>query len=116
MIDSEKVDYESPFECSADRLAWGGAMHFINISQNQAQCSNAGPFLDAECKLRIVFIAPDFYRVQERRSMGWKINVGFGNVREDNEMTPMYTLWCDEVRGAFGELDTFALDVLVTKD
>jgi hypothetical protein len=31
-------------------------------------------------------------------------------------------LWCDEVRGAFGgldtfgELDTFALDVLVTKD
>jgi hypothetical protein len=31
-IDSEKVYYESTFECGADRLAWGGAMHFINIS------------------------------------------------------------------------------------
>jgi glutathione synthase/RimK-type ligase-like ATP-grasp enzyme len=76
----------------------------------------ADPFIEADCELRIVFIAPDFYRVQERRSMGWKINIGFGNFREDIEMTSMYKLWCAEVRGAFGELDTFALDVSVTKD
>jgi hypothetical protein len=36
MIDSEKVVYESAFESGADRLAWGGAMHFVNISENQA--------------------------------------------------------------------------------
>jgi hypothetical protein len=42
MIDSEKVYYESAFECGADRLAWGGAMHFVNSSQNQARCSIAG--------------------------------------------------------------------------
>jgi hypothetical protein len=41
-IDSEKIDYESAFECCADRLAWGGAVHFVNISQNQARCSTAG--------------------------------------------------------------------------
>jgi hypothetical protein len=41
MIDSEKVDYESAFECGADRLAWGDAVHFVNISQNQTRCSTA---------------------------------------------------------------------------
>jgi hypothetical protein len=41
MIDSEKVVYESTFECGADRLAWGDAKHFVNISQNQALCSTA---------------------------------------------------------------------------
>jgi hypothetical protein len=40
-IDSEKVDYESAFDCGADRLAWGGPVHFVNISQKQAQCSTA---------------------------------------------------------------------------
>jgi hypothetical protein len=39
MIDSEKVDYESAFQCGADRLAWGVPVHFINISQNQPLCS-----------------------------------------------------------------------------
>jgi hypothetical protein len=42
MIDSEKVVSESAFECGADRLAWGGAVHFVNISKNQARCSTAG--------------------------------------------------------------------------
>jgi hypothetical protein len=41
MIDSEKVVYGSAFECGADRLDWGGAVHFVNISQNQARCSTA---------------------------------------------------------------------------
>jgi hypothetical protein len=41
MIDSEKVYYESAFECGADRLAWGGPVHFVSISQNQALCSTA---------------------------------------------------------------------------
>jgi hypothetical protein len=45
MIDSEKVDYESAFECGADRLAWGGAVHFVDISQNQAPCSAPGRWL-----------------------------------------------------------------------
>jgi hypothetical protein len=39
MIDSEKVVYESAFECGADRLAWGGAVSFVNISKNEARCS-----------------------------------------------------------------------------
>jgi hypothetical protein len=41
-IGSGKVVYESAFECGADRLAWDGAVHFVNISQNQARCSTAG--------------------------------------------------------------------------
>jgi hypothetical protein len=36
MIGSEKVVYESAFECGADRLAFCGPVHFVNISKNQA--------------------------------------------------------------------------------
>jgi hypothetical protein len=39
MIDSEKVDDEFAFEYGADRLASGGAVHFVNISKDQERCS-----------------------------------------------------------------------------
>jgi hypothetical protein len=41
MIESEKVVYESAFECGTDPLAWGRAVHFVNISQNQELCPTA---------------------------------------------------------------------------
>jgi hypothetical protein len=78
--------------------------------------SVAEPFIQADYEIRIDFIAPDFYRVHQRRSMGWKVNMGFTNIREDMEMTPLYKTWCNEVRGAFGGLDIFAIDGIVAKE
>jgi hypothetical protein len=74
------------------------------------------PFIESEYEVRIVFIAPDYYRVHRRRAMEWKVNMTGSQEREDMEMTPMYKLWCDEVRAQFGGLDIFAIDAIIAQD
>jgi hypothetical protein len=76
----------------------------------------AEPLIESEYEVRIVFIAPDYYRVHQRRALGWKVNMCSTQVREEMEMTPLYKLWCDEVRNAFGGLDMFAIDGIIAKD
>jgi hypothetical protein len=76
----------------------------------------AEPFVQSEYEVRIVFIAPDYYRVHQRRALDWKVNMAGSQLREDMEMTPMYKLWCDEIRNAFGGLDMFAIDAIIAED
>lgn len=77
--------------------------------------SIAEPFIESDYEIRIVFIAPDYYRVHKRRCMGWKVNMGFTNTREDIEMTPLYKLWCYEVRKEFHDMDCFWIDGIISK-
>lgn len=76
----------------------------------------AEPLIDAEYEVRIVFIAPDYYRAHKRQSPGWKVNYGTSNVREDIDITPKYKMWIDEIRNEFPDLDTFCIDTIVAKD
>jgi hypothetical protein len=75
----------------------------------------AEPLIDSEYEVRIVFIAPDYYRVHQRRAIGWKVNMDCSQIREDMDINSLYKLWCDEVHRTFG-LDIFAIDGIVDKD
>ena len=77
-------------------------------------CS-AEPFIDSEYELRIVFIAPDYYRCQKRVSLNWKVNYGGPNIREEVEMNAVYKMWIDEVRKEIPGMLCFAIDAIVDK-
>jgi hypothetical protein len=76
--------------------------------------SVAEPFVEGAHDVRILFVAPDYYRAQKRPSSKWS---SAGDVEcADAEVTPHYKSWCDEIRAAFGGLDIFAVDVIVGAD
>ena len=50
--------------------------------------SAAEPLIDSAYELRIVFIAPNYYRVNKRMSMNWKVNFGMANERVEIKMEP----------------------------
>ncbi|KAK8842389.1 Asparaginyl-tRNA synthetase, cytoplasmic (Asparagine--tRNA ligase) (AsnRS) [Tritrichomonas musculus] len=76
----------------------------------------AEPLIDSEYELRIVFIAPDYYRAHKRSSFNWKVNFGSPNIRENVEMNQTYKMWVDEVRKAIPGMDCFAIDAIVDKE
>ena len=76
----------------------------------------AEPFIESEYEVRIVFIAPDYYRAHKRTSFDWKVNYGNPNEREDLDMTPKYKMWIDEIRKEIPGMDTFCIDTIVDKN
>lgn len=78
--------------------------------------TQAEPLIDSEYEVRIVFIAPDYYRAHKRQSTNWKVNFGTSNIREDIEFTPKYKMWVDEIRKEFPDIDTFCIDTIIAKD
>ena len=46
------------------------------------------PLIDIDYEIRIVFIAPNYYRVHKRRSLNWKVfwkvNCGMSNIRKSS--------------------------------
>ncbi|KAH0787502.1 Synapsin, ATP binding domain containing protein [Histomonas meleagridis] len=76
----------------------------------------AEPFITSAYEVRIVFIAPDYYRAHKRTAMEWKVNYGMSNEREDIDMTPKYKMWIDEIRKAFPDMETFCIDSIVAED
>ena len=74
------------------------------------------PFIDVDYELRIVFIAPNYYRVHKRQSMNWKVNFGMTNIREDCEMKPNWKKWIDLIYENYPDLLIFDIDALVDKN
>ena len=74
------------------------------------------PLIDVDYELRIVFIAPNYYRVHKRRSLNWKVNYGMSNVREDCEMKPEWKKWIDLIYENYPDMLTFDIDALVDKN
>ena len=74
------------------------------------------PFIDVDYELRIVFIAPNYYRVHKRQSMNWKVNFGMTNIREDCEMKPSWKKWIDLIYENYPDLLIFDIDALVDKN
>lgn len=78
--------------------------------------SAAEPLIDTDYELRIVFIAPDYYRVHKRSSMNWKVNFGMTNVREDVEMNPRWKKWVDLIYQTYPDMLAFDIDAIVDKN
>ena len=73
------------------------------------------PLIDVDYELRIVFIAPNYYRVHKRSSLNWKVNYGMSNIREDCEMKPEWKKWVDLIYTTYPDMLTFDIDALVDK-
>ena len=73
------------------------------------------PLIDVDYELRIVFIAPNYYRVHKRSSLNWKVNYGMSNIREDCEMKPEWKKWVDLIYKTYPDMLTFDIDALVDK-
>lgn len=75
----------------------------------------AEPLIDTDYELRIVFIAPDYYRVHKRSSINWKVNFGMMAEREDTEMNPRWKRWVDLIYQTYPDMLSFDIDALVDK-
>ena len=77
------------------------------------------PLIDVDYELRIVFIAPNYYRVHKRSSINskvfWKVNSGMSNIREECEMKPEWKKWVDLIYKTYPDMLTFDIDALVDK-
>ena len=73
------------------------------------------PLIDVDYELRIVFIAPNYYRVHKRRGMNWKVNYGNTNIREECEMKPNWKLWIDLIYKHYPDMLIFDIDAIVDK-
>lgn len=87
--------------------------NIIAIHNDYCSCE---PLIDSKYELRIVYIAPDYYRVHKRTSMSWKVNQGMSAVFEDVEMNERYKLWVDAVKNTYRDMETFAIDAIVDKN
>ena len=74
------------------------------------------PLIDVDYELRIIFIAPNYYRVHKRSSLNWKVNYGMSNIREECEMKPHWKKWIDLIYHTFPDMLTFDIDALVDKN
>ena len=74
------------------------------------------PLIDVDYELRIVFIAPNYYRVHKRSSLNWKVNYGMSNIREECEMKPEWKKWIDLIYENYPDMLTFDIDALVDKN
>ena len=74
------------------------------------------PLIDVDYELRIIFIAPSYYRVHKRKSLNWKVNFGMSNIREECEMKPNWKKWIDLIYQNYPDLLTFDIDALVDKN
>ena len=74
------------------------------------------PLIDVDYELRIVFIAPNYYRVHKRSSLNWKVNFGMSNIREECEMKPQWKKWIDLIYENYPDMLTFDIDALVDKN
>ena len=74
------------------------------------------PLIDVYYELRIVFIAPNYYRVHKRSSLNWKVNFGMSNIREECEMKPQWKKWIDLIYENYPDMLTFDIDALVDKN
>ena len=74
------------------------------------------PLIDVDYELRIVFIAPNYYRVHKRQSMNWKVNFGMTNIREDCQMKPRWKKWIDLIYKNYPDMLIFDIDALVDKN
>ena len=74
------------------------------------------PLIDVDYELRIIFIAPNYYRVHKRSSLNWKVNYGMSNIREECEMKPHWKKWIDLIYHSFPDMLTFDIDALVDKN
>ena len=74
------------------------------------------PLIDVDYELRIVFIAPNYYRVHKRSSLNWKVNYGMSNIREDCEMKPNWKKWIDLIYKTYPDMLIFDIDALVDKN
>ena len=74
------------------------------------------PLIDVDYELRIVFIAPNYYRAHKRSSLNWKVNFGMSNIREDCEMKPEWKKWVDLIYKTYPDMLTFDIDALVDKN
>ena len=74
------------------------------------------PLIDVDYELRIIFIAPNYYRVHKRSSLNWKVNYGMSNIREDCEMKPHWKKWIDLIYKTYPDMLTFDIDALVDKN
>ena len=85
----------------------------IALNNNYAA---AEPLIDSDYELRIVFIAPNYYRVNKRRSMNWKVNFGMANERVEIKMEPRWKKWIDLIYDAYPDMLTFDIDAIVDKN
>ena len=74
------------------------------------------PLIDVDYELRIIFIAPNYYRVHKRSSLNWKVNFGMSSIREDCEMKPQWKKWIDLIYKTYPDMLTFDIDALVDKN
>ena len=77
------------------------------------------PLIDVDYELRIVFIAPNYYRVHKRSSINskvfWKVNSGMSNIREECEMKPEWKKWVDLIYKTYPDMLIFDIDAIVDK-
>ena len=78
--------------------------------------SAAEPLIKTAYELRIVFIAPDYYRAHQRIGPGWKVNFGMANEREDVEMNKRWKNWIDWIFEEFPTMVTFDIDAIVDEN
>jgi hypothetical protein len=74
------------------------------------------PLIDVDYEIRIVFIAPNYYRVHKRRSLNWKVNFGMSNFREECKMEPRWKKWVDLIYETYPDMLTFDIDGIVDKN
>jgi len=74
------------------------------------------PLIDVDYEIRIVFIAPNYYRVHKRTSLNWKVNFGMSNFREECKMEPRWKKWIDLIYETYPDMLTFDIDGIVDKN
>jgi hypothetical protein len=73
------------------------------------------PLIDVDYELRIIFIAPNYYRAHKRYGMNWKVNFGMASEREDVEMKSNWKKWLDLIYHKYPDMLSFDIDALVDK-
>ena len=73
------------------------------------------PLIDVDYELRIIFIAPNYYRAHKRFGMNWKVNFGMASEREDVEMKSNWKKWLDLIYHKYPDMLSFDIDALVDK-
>ena len=73
------------------------------------------PYIESEYQIRIIFIAPNYYKVFKCTSMGWKINFGYTNITK-LEISMNMKKWCDLIYKNYKDLYMFCIDAVIDKN
>ena len=83
---------------------------------NKKTYSLIEPYVQSEYQIKIIFIAPNYYKVFKCSSMGWKINLDYKNIENNLEISLNMKKWCDLIYKNYSDFYMFSIDAIIDKN